>query len=146
MKKTTARLSSVKVETGNVVNVTFTNNRMVSVDLNGIITNYAAFAPLADAEEFATATVADWGWSLEWRCGATLDADRIFEISLEQAGLIGNVAFRHWQDSNGLTLARAAEAIGLTRRTISQFRTGARPVSKTVALACKGWVAEKRAA
>jgi hypothetical protein len=146
MKKTTARLSGVQVESGNVVHVTFTDNRIVSVDLNGIIDNYAAFAPLSDAEEFATAAVADWGWSLEWRCGATLDADRVFELSLEQAGLLGNVAFRHWQDSNGLSLARAAEAIGLTRRTVSQFRTGARPVSKTVALACKGWEVEKRAA
>ena len=146
MKKNTARLSLVQVMKDSVLRVTFTDNRIVSVDLKEIISNYTAFAPLAETEEFATVAVADWGWSLEWRCGATLDADRVLELYLEQADLIENVAFRHWQDSHGLSLARAAEAIGLSRRTVSQFRTGARPVSKTVALACKGWELEKRAA
>lgn len=72
--------------------------------------------------------------------------DRLFELSLEQAGMVENVEFRRWQGKNGLSLTAAAEAIGLTRRTVSQYRTGARPVSRTVALACKGWEASKLAA
>lgn len=42
-------------------------------------------------------------------------------------------------DSNGLSLSDAAQAIGVTRRTISQYRSGARPVPRTIALACVGW-------
>jgi DNA-binding XRE family transcriptional regulator len=34
--------------------------------------------------------------------------------------LIENVRFRQWQDSHALSLAEAAKAIGLSRRTISQ--------------------------
>lgn len=146
MKKQAARLEAVMVVSSGVVKVTYTDGREISVDMNDVISRYAAFAPFSDSAEFATVTVADWGWSLEWRCGATLDADRVFELSLEQAGMIENVEFRRWQDKNGLSLSAAAEAIGLTRRTVSQFRTGARPVSRTVALACKGWEAMKLAA
>lgn len=146
MKKQAARLESVQVTAPGVITVTYSDSRTVSVDMSGVINKYSAFTPLNDPVEFATVTVADWGWSLEWNCGATLDADRVFELSLEQAGLIENVNFRHWQDTNGLSLSEAAEAIGLTRRTVSQYRTGARPVSRTVFLACKGWEAERKAA
>jgi hypothetical protein len=146
MKKQAARIANIKVVDGTVLHVTYSDGRLVCLDMNAVISTYAAFAPLADQAEFATVAVADWGWSLEWQCGATLDADRVFELSLEQAGMTENVAFRHWQDSNGLSLAAAAEAIGLTRRTVSQYRTGARPVSRTVLLACKGWELERKAA
>lgn len=146
MKKQSARLETVAVITSGVLKATYTDGRTATVDMNGLINSYAAFAPLANPTEFATMTVADWGWSLEWNCGATLDADRLFELSLEQAGMLENVEFRQWQDKNGLSLTAAAQAIGLTRRTVSQYRTGARPVSRTVALACKGWEATRKAA
>lgn len=146
MKKQSARLATVTIIANGVLMVTYTDCRTATVDMNVLVKRYAIFAPLADATEFSTVTVADWGWSLEWNCGATLDADRLFELSLEQAGLVENVKFRQWQDKNGLSLTAAAEAIGLTRRTVSQYRTGIRPVSRTVALACKGWEATRKAA
>jgi len=146
MKKQTARLKEVVIVSFGIVKVTYTDERVITVDLNGIIRDYAAFAPLSNPVEFSTAAIADWGWSLEWACGATLDADRVFELSLEQSGMVENVKFRQWQDKNRLSLSEAAAAIGLTRRTVSQYRTGARPVSRTVALACKGWEAMKLAA
>ncbi len=146
MKKQTARLKEAEIITTGSVKVTYTDGRAVTVNLKDIIRDYAAFAALSNPVEFATATVADWGWSLEWQCGATLDADRLLELALEQSGMAGNVTFRRWQDVNGLSLTAAAEAIGLTRRTVSQYRTGARPVPRTVTLACKGWEAMKEAA
>jgi DNA-binding XRE family transcriptional regulator len=146
MKKQTARLAAVTVVEGNKLQVTYTDRRTIYLDMDDVIGRYAVFAPLSDPVELATVAVADWGWSLEWQCGATLDADRVFELSLEQAGMMENVEFRRWQDKNQLSLSEAAEAIGLTRRTVSQYRTGARPVSRTVTLACKGWEAERLAA
>src|SRR6266498_1098087 len=101
MKKQAARLANVQVVASGVIKATYTDGRMVSVDMNGIISGYAAFAPLFERTEFETVAVADWGWSLEWSCGATLDADRLFELSLEQAGMVENVEFRRWQDKNG---------------------------------------------
>jgi len=56
---------------------------------------------------------------------------------------VANVNFRRWQDRHQFSLADAAKAIGLTRRTVSQHRTGARPVPRTVTLASKGWEMEQ---
>jgi len=146
MKKQAARVADAKVVADKILHVAFSDGRTLDVDMAGIIKSYKAFAPLDDALEFSTVSVTDWGWSLEWNCGATIDIDRIIELSLEQSGMLNNVAFRHWQDKHGLSLSAAATAIGLSRRTVSQFRTGVRPVSRTVVLACKGWEAMKLAA
>lgn len=143
MKKQAARMESVHTNPGMIAVVTFTDGRTVRVDLSGLACRLEVFAPLEDGAEFATARIADFGWSLEWACGASLDTDRVLELALEQAGMAANVDFRHWQDAHQLSLMQAAEAIGLSRRTVSQYRTGARPVPRTVILACKGWEAER---
>lgn len=144
MKKQAARLESVK--TGKVMNLSaiYSDGRQVQVDLSDLARRLKAFSPLEKPAEFRTAKVADFGWTLEWNCGASLDSDRVIELALEQSGLTENVSFRRWQDTNGLSLTDAANAIGLTRRTVSQYRTGARPVPRVVGLACKGWEAEHR--
>ena len=142
MKKQTARLESVTTGPGMVVAATYTDGRVLHVDLAEVAQRLQAFAPLEKSAEFATARVEDFGWTLEWDCGASLDSDRLIELALEQSGMTENVYFRRWQDANNLSLTDAAKAIGLTRRTVSQYRTGARPVPRVVGLACKGWDVE----
>ena len=44
---------------------------------------------------------------------------------------------------NDLSLATAAEALGMTRRMITHYRTGSRPIPRVVGLACKSWEAER---
>ncbi len=144
MKKQTARLESVKTGKGMNLSAIYSDGRLVQVDLSDLVRRLKAFSPLEKPAEFRTAKVADFGWTLEWDCGASLDSDRVIELALEQSGLADNVDFRRWQDTNGLSLTDAANAIGLTRRTVSQYRTGARPVPRIVGLACKGWEAEHR--
>lgn len=146
MKKQAARIVSVQTEPGLIAVVSLSDKRVLRVGLTEVTARLKVFAPLEDPDEFATAAVADYGWSLEWRCGASLVIDSVIEMALEQSGMATNVAFRHWQDAHHLSLTEAAKAIGLSRRTVSQYRTGSRPVPRTVVLACKGWEAEKRAA
>ena len=143
-KKQAARLESVKTGKGMSLSASYSDGRQVQVDLSDLARRLKAFSPLEKPAEFRTAKVADFGWTLEWDCGASLDSDRVIELALEQSGLAENVSFRRWQDTNGLSLTDAANAIGLTRRTVSQYRTGARPVPRIVGLACKGWEAEHR--
>ena len=142
MKKQTARLESVKTGKGMALAAIYSDGRVVQVDLSELAHRLKAFSPLEKPAEFRTAKVTDFGWTLEWDCGASLDSDRVIELALEQAGMAENVYFRRWQDANGLSLTDAANAIGLTRRTVSQYRTGARPVPRVVGLACKGWEVE----
>ncbi len=142
MKKNAARIETFNPENGMIAVVGLSDGRELRVDFSGLAHRLTVFAPLERPNEFATGAPADFGWSLEWKCGASLDVDRLIELALEQAGMVANVEFRRWQDAHHLSLTEAASAIGVTRRTVSQYRTGARPVSRTVALACKGWEVE----
>jgi DNA-binding XRE family transcriptional regulator len=145
MKKLqTARLASVAAEAGMNLSVSYTDGRIVRINLSDVANRLQAFSPLEKPLEFATVRVADFGWTLEWDCGASLDSDRVLELALEQAGMAENVRFRQWQDANHLSLSDAAKAIGMTRRTISKYRTGSSPVPRYITLACKGWEAEQQ--
>lgn len=136
-KSKAPRLESVRVLSGLQLEVRYTHGRQFVLDLSTQADELAAFASLKDPAEFATAQVSDWGWTLEWACGASLDSDRVLEMALEQAGLQANIEFRHWQDRHHFTLATAANMLGLTRRTVSQYRTASRPIPKVVELACR---------
>ena len=143
MRKNNIRLENVITLAPYKLEITYTDKSTVVVDISQLVKSLAIFAPLENSNEFASATISDFGFTLEWSCGASLDSDRLFEMALEQSGLIANANFRRWQDANQLSLTQAARAIGLTRRTISQYRTGKRPVPRTVSLACKGWEIEQ---
>ena len=142
-EKNVNRLQSVSVEAGMVLSAIYTGGNTIRVDLTDVAQRLEVFAPLESRREFRRAAVVDFGWAVEWPCGASLDSDRLLEMALEQQGQVANVDFRRWQDRHQLSLTEAAKAIGLTRRTVSQYRTGARPVPRTVTLACKGWELEQ---
>lgn len=143
MRKNGFRLAGVTLSPPYKLEITYTDNSTIMVNLENLIKSLEVFAPLEDLSEFSSATITDFGFTLEWLCGASLDCDNLFEMALEQSGMVANAHFRHWQDMNQLSLTQAAQAIGLTRRTISQYRTGKRPVPRTVSLACKGWEVEQ---
>lgn len=107
------------------------------VNLAEPISTLEVFAALEDPAVFATATVADYGWTVEWANGASIAAERLYQRALPTE------AFRAWMNIHHLSLTEAAAAIGLTRRTVSQYSSGNRPIPRTVALACKGWEAER---
>jgi hypothetical protein len=131
------RLESVRALSRTQLEVRYTYGRQFVLDLSGLVDELPAFAPLQDPAQWATAQVTDGGWTLEWACGASLDSDRVLEMAMEQAGLQANIEFRHWQDRHHFSLAGAADILGLTRRTVSQYRTGSRPIPKVVGLACR---------
>lgn len=100
------------------------------------------FDALRKPEFFSRMARDEWGHGLNWPGGLDLGADRLYELCREQAGLPTASEFDHWMQRNGLSLTKAAETLGMTRRMIAHYRTGSRPIPKVVGLACKGWEAE----
>jgi hypothetical protein len=86
----------------------------------------------------------DWGHSLVWPDGLELGADSLWLDTLDAIGRGDARRFLEWRLANGLSLAKAADALGLARRTVAYYSNGDRPVPKTVLLACKGWDATHR--
>jgi len=60
-------------------------------------------------------------------------------VGKEQAGEAYPVAeFRAWMERNQMPLSTLSEALGLSRRAVSQYRSGARPIPKVVGLVLRG--------
>lgn len=139
------KIESIQALDGMTLEARYSSGQLVRVDMSALADRLAVFAPLRQRDVFEQAAVTDWGHSVAWSDDASIDADRLLEMALEQAGREDTLIFRRWQARHGFSLAQAADAIGMTRRSASQYRTGARPVPRTVLLALKGWDAEQRA-
>ena len=126
--------------------ITWNTGETLDCDLATTITRHAALAPFADFVVFSQVAVEEWGHGLDWPGGLDMGADRLYQLCREQAGLFSPVTFDEWIKNNRLSLTTAAEALGMTRRMIAHYRSGSRPIPKTVQLACIGWEAIKEAA
>jgi hypothetical protein len=93
--------------------------------------------------DFAAVSVGDWGHSILWPNGIEIGADRLWLETLSTNGHDDARQFLEWRLRNGLSLSKAAEALGLARRTIAYYSNGDRPVPKSILLACCGWEAKE---
>ena len=111
------------------------------VDLAPVIAARPVLKALAEPAVFHNIRVAEDGWSIEWpECGIDLGAAQLRRWADEQAGrAMPREAFRAWMERHGLTLDAAADALGLSRRTIAYYLSGEQPVPKTVMLATEGY-------
>ena len=112
----------------------------ISLDLSGTLRG-RRFRALREAKQFARARVGEWGHSVEWPCGIDLGADMLWLETLTAIGRDDTRQFLEWRLRHGLSLTKAADALGLSRRMVAYYSNGEKPVPKPILLACKGWEA-----
>lgn len=118
----------------------FADGAVFEVDLAEVIRAHPALAALTDPELLARARVDAHGGYVVWvPDDLEMAADNLRHIAVEQAGGIGHERLLNWMAQHGLTQTRAAEAIGISRRMLNYYLSGAKPIPKTVWLACLGW-------
>jgi hypothetical protein len=96
MMKQASRLECITPKTGMTLTAHDSNGRVLQIDLFGLFglsNRLQTFAPIVDSHEFSTAKVTDFGWTVDWDCGAPLDSDRLIDIALEQAGTMVTVDY-----------------------------------------------------
>jgi hypothetical protein len=135
------RIESVVTRGSTVLVIAWDDGRRNEIDLAPIIARHKVLGPLADPDAFRRVSLPDDGWSVEWPLlGIDLGAPQLRRWADEQAGeAMPAEGFRAWMDRHGLTLDRAAEALGLSRRTVAYYLSGEQPVPKTVMLATEGY-------
>ena len=135
------RIESAITRGDAILIVEWDDGRRAELDFGPILAARKVLAPLGDPEAFHRIHVAEDGWSVEWpACGIDLGAAQLRRWADEQAGeAMPAAAFRAWMEGHGLTLDRAAEALGLSRRTVAYYLSGEQPVPKTVMLATEGF-------
>jgi Protein of unknown function (DUF2442) len=92
---------------------------------------------LSDPDLFAQATVEDWGSVVRWPNGAELSAETLWIETLARAGHEDSAEFLLWRLRGGYSLIGAAQALGLSRRTVANYGDGRHAVPKTVLLAIR---------
>jgi hypothetical protein len=141
------RLTSVEALTGLRLRLTFIDGRTYTLDFAPLLDASPGLTPLREASAFAGARVIPGeGWAVTWPAlDIQIGADTLWlDVQAQQACDENTRAFVQWRLRHGLSLDQAAAALGLTPRTISAYGTGVRPVPRYVALACKGWEADRR--
>jgi hypothetical protein len=126
----------------------YADGEQLLVDLHDTIARHPTLAALADPAVFASAALGEWGSSVVWNNDDALElaADNLRARAVEQAGGYSHELIWNWMARHKLTLDSAAEALGLSRRMLAYYRSGAKPVPRTVALALLGWEVEQHKA
>jgi DNA-binding XRE family transcriptional regulator len=140
------RLTAVEALPGQRLRLAFTDGRIATLSLADDIQRLPGLRPLEDANAFAKATLVEGeGWTVEWpELDIQIGADTLWlEAQAQNAPDENTRAFAQWRARNGLSLAAAAQALGMTKRTMSAYSTGERPIPRYIALACKGWEVER---
>lgn len=132
---------AVRVVDALTLELDWSTKETLRINLAPLVRKFKSFVSLKTPAIFAKVQVDDWGHALEWPKGLDMGADRLYELSREQAGLPTASQFNEWMEQHHLSLTDAANALGMTRRMMTYYRTGSRPIPKVVMLACKGWEA-----
>ncbi len=140
------RLQAVEALPEYRLKLTFIDGGIFTVSLADAFDKFPGLKPLQAVEEFSKAEVIEGeGWTVEWpELDIQIGADTLWlDAQAQNAPNEATRLFTGWRERHGLSLAQAANALGLTPRTVSAYGSGARQVPRAVLLALKGWEAEQ---
>ena len=135
-------LQTVEALTPYCLRTTWSTGEVLDVDVESILRTHADLQPILDPEAFSRAHIGEWGNSIEW-FDEEFGADNVYAWAKEQAGEVSHEMFNEWMYRNDLSLSTAAEALGISRRMVSYYRTAHKAIPRTIWLACLGWEATK---
>lgn len=126
--------------------LTFADGAAYEVNLVEVIQKHPLLAPLKVQETFETARLGEFCDTVCWADDDNLElaSDNLRAMGVEQAGGVSHEFIWRWMYEHDLSLDAAAAALGMSRRMLAYYRSGAKPVPRTVALACLGWAALKK--
>jgi len=130
------------------LHLTYADGCDFHVDVFPMIQRAPVLAPLRHASIFQQARLGAFGGCVAFGDDDNLElaADNLRAPAIEQSGGYSHEYLFDWMHRHGLTQQAAADALGLSRRMLGYYLSGAKPLPRTVALACMGWEAQVRRA
>lgn len=144
MKTKPFRIASVEAgETPYSLVIGWMDGSTTVVNVRESIFTVKGLKPLQDINRFAQVSVSEGGHSICWGADIDMGADRLWQLSLQQTGnFIPPPMLHDWRQQNHLSLTKAAEALGISRRMVSYYESGHTPIPKVIGLALRGWECE----
>lgn len=136
------KITSVAAEAPSLLTIAWRSGKQTTVDVSKYLSS-TGYEKLKVPAYFELVEVEELGHGVEWGDGeAGIDADTLYRLGKEQAGVaFPATEFNVWMQRNGLSLADAAKALGITRRTVVYYHGGHKPIPIYIKLACIGWEA-----
>lgn len=120
--------------------ITWQNGKQHSIDLRHYLPKFKLLQAVQTSDVFAQVQVGEWGFDVTWGDDAEIAASTLYRLALEQAGeVMPSADFKVWMSRHGLSLTTAAQALGLSRRTVTAYSSGTALIPKHIMLACAGW-------
>jgi len=136
------KLQSVEVLSPYRLRTRWSTGEGLDVDVETQLRKQPALALILDPEVFARVHIGEWGGSVEW-IDEEFGADNVYAWAKEQAGEVSHEMFDSWMTRNGLSLTGVADALGISRRMVSYYRTAHKAIPRSIWLACLGWEATR---
>ena len=136
------KLNAVEAMAPYRLRTTWSTGEVLEVDVESVLRKHAFLAPILDPAVFARVHLGEWGSGIEW-IDAELGSDNVYAWAKEQAGEVSHEMFGEWMHRNDLSLTTAAEALGISRRMVSYYRTAHKAIPRSIWLACLGWEATR---
>lgn len=133
------RLQAVEALEPYRLRTTWSTGEVLDVNVEHVLRN-PALAEILKPEVFAR--VHTDGFSIEW-IDTEFGPDNVYAWAKEQAGEVSHEMFAGWMYRNKLSLTAAAEALGISRRMVSYYKTAHKPIPRSIWLACLGWEATR---
>lgn len=123
-----------------VLRLVFADGFDAVVDLHEVISKHPTLAELNNPAVFNQVMPDKWsrGVIFAGDDNLTLASDNLRALAIEQAGGYSHQEVIAWMHHHGLSLDNAAEALGISRRMLADYRSGERSIPKTVGLAMLG--------
>jgi len=140
MKKQFTLTTVQPLDTG-VLRLVYADGQAFTVDVTALTRRSPVLAPLLQADVFGSARLGEWGGCVTFGADDTLElaSDNLRARAIEQQGGYSHEYLLEWMARHGLTQQQAAAALGVSRRMLGYYLSGAKPLPHTVALACIGW-------
>ncbi|MBP9804417.1 MAG: DUF2442 domain-containing protein [Candidatus Accumulibacter sp.] len=136
------KLNAVEALAPYRLRTTWNTSEVLEVDVESVLRKHAFLAPILDPAVFASVHLGEWEHSIEW-FDAEFGSDNVYAWAKEQAGEVSHEMFGEWMHRNDLSLTTAAEALGISRRMVSYYRTAHKAIPRSIWLACLGWEATR---
>lgn len=118
----------------------FADGAVLTVDIAPTCAKYTNLSPLNDWAVFKTAKLQDAGRTVQWSNNDDLElaSDNLRARAVEQSGQYSHEWLWNWMHKHQLTLDAASRFLGISRRMLAYYKSGAKPLPLTVVLACIG--------
>lgn len=123
----------------------FADDTHLTVDIAPLAKKHKSLSTLQDWAIFKTTKLQDAGRTVQWGNSDELElaSDNLRARAIEQSGYYSHEWLWNWMHKHQLTLDAAASSLGISRRMLAYYKSGAKLLPLTVVLACIGLESQK---